>query len=337
MTNELATFRAALLQAVRSAREARPDAHIHLVYSPELFDPLDLVGDARRDMGLIHAPDHLASVSADRDQSPRLLTLDCRRVASYLLESDAALDDPAFEQSITQSHAEICLAQAYNAELGNDEREFSEYAIGGWLISTESAKALAARLRSFSSQGRTWVRWTNHAILSTVWPSMTAEQRHAMLGDAAWLSFDAGAVLCQYAATVPAVAAPDVPGTVLTFAPRLDAQQLSRIANVPLVRDLLAAWKSMCETEGVALPRNAEIDLHAHVTRAQQAGLDAESVAIYTMTLVQLKQGACDDGEWRALVSHAAHEGLALRDLLDTLSDPFWTRYSMPEHASKSG
>ena len=334
MTIDLHTYRETLLRAIHAIRATEPAAHIHLVYTPELQDPLNLVGDTRRDTALIQAPAHLNAVVPDKENASRLLTLDCRRVAAYLLETDPGLDDPAFEHSITQSHAEVCLAQSHDRELNNDERDFSDCAIGGWLVGAESAKTLAARLHNFSRRHRQWVRWTNPSVLNALWPTMTPEQRFAMLGDATWLAFDGGGSLHRYAgwADAATAASPTRPAAVVTYTPGLDGRQTQTLKNVPLVRDLFASWKAMREEQGKKPPATAEQQLHTLVSRAQQVGLDVESVAIYAMVAVQLKPGAIDDVEWTSLVSQAAHQGLALRDLLDTLSDPFWDRYSVLEH-----
>jgi hypothetical protein len=110
---------------------------------------------------------------------------------------------------------------------------------------------------------------------------------------------------------------------------RLNVDQTHTLQNIPVVRDLLPGWQAMCEAEGRRLPANAEQQLHAHVLAAQQAGLDPESVAIYTMTVVQLKNDATQNPEWTKLIRHAASNGLLLRDLLDKLSDEFWDRHSL--------
>jgi hypothetical protein len=330
MTIDLNTHRQTLLRAVHAICKAQPAAQIHLIYTPELQDPLNLVGDTRRDVAFIHAPTRLKVIAPDREKAPRVVPLDCRRVAACLLEGDPGLDDPEFEHSIKQSHIEICLDQPHDAELSNDEREFSEYAIGGWLIGTESAKTLSVRLRNFSNQQRSWIRWTNPSVLSALWPTMTHEQRFTLLGDATWLAFDITGTLRHYAGNGGvATASADQAAAPRPFIPGLDQQQIQMLKNVPLVRDLIRSWKAMLEEQEKKLPANAEQLLHVHVRRAQQVGLAAESVAICTMVAVQLKPGATDDAEWIKLVRHAAADGLDLRDLLDTLSDVFWDRYGL--------
>jgi hypothetical protein len=333
MTIDLHTYRQTLLHAVHALRAIQPAAHIHLIYTPELQDPLNLLDDTRRDTALIQPAASLNALVPDKEHAPRLLTLDCRRVAAYLLETDQGLDDPAFEHSITQSHAESALAQSLNREVNNDERDFSECSIGGWLIGADSARTLAGRLCNFSHHRRAWVRWTNPSVLGALWPTMTPEQRFMLLGDATWLVFDDSGTLHQYAGKPDAAtSSATLRAAAMAQTPLLDLQQIHRLKNVPLVRDLLESWKAMLEEQGRELPVNAEQQMHTFVGRAQQVGLGAESVSSYAMTAVQLKLGAADDTEWTSLVSNAVRDALALGDLLDTLSDRFWDRYSVLDH-----
>ena len=233
MTIALHTYRQTLLRAVLAIRAGKPIAHIHLIYTPELQDPLNLVTDTRRETALVHAPTHSKFILPFKENAPRLLTLDCRRVAPYLLETDPALDDPAFEHSITQSHAETCLAQSHDRGLNNDEREFSDRAVGGWLVGTESARTLAARLYNFPSDRRSLVRWTHPSVLGTLWPTMTSEQRFLLLGDATWLVFDDNSVLQQFAITPgPEVASATMRSTAISLTRKLSAHQLQRLQNV---------------------------------------------------------------------------------------------------------
>lgn len=331
MTIDLHSYRLTLLRAIESIRAIQSAVHIHLIYTPELQDPLNLIDDTRREMALVRAPTYLKAIEPEIKNAPRLVTLDCRRVAAYLLETDPGLDDPAFEHSISHSHAETCLAQSHDSSLNNDEHDFSKCAIGGWLIAGESAGTLAARLNNFSIHQRSWVRWTHPSVLGALWPSMSAEQRFMLLGDATWLVFDSNGSLQQYASTSGTTAATAPIRAAMESTPRLEPQQMHRLRNVPLVRDLNESWKRMSDVQAKVHPANAEQQLHALVGVAQQAGLDAESVAIYAMTAVQLRHSATGDAEWTELVSHAASNGLPLCDLLSTLSASFWDSYSLLE------
>jgi hypothetical protein len=321
---ELHALRQQLLQEIALARQGGAATYLHLLYTPELYDPLGLVGDTRRASAAIRPGAALKAVAAEPEKAPRLLTLDCRRVASYLLESDPALDDPAFEASITQSHAEICGAQARDKLVQNDENELSEFSIAGWFVSAEDAAALAARFKLFSFQHRGWVSWTHPAFVHALWPTMSGAQRHAMLGGTIWLALSLDGELRRYAAAAgfaQSEAADPAAGAAL------DARQARMVRNVPLVRDLMLGWQTMREGQGQQLPGNAEQILHAHVLGAQDHGLDSDAVAMFAMTIVQLKDGASTDAEWTAMMRNVADHGAALRDRLAYLSDEFWERY----------
>ncbi|MES2320384.1 MAG: hypothetical protein V4631_23145 [Pseudomonadota bacterium] len=321
---ELHVLRQQLLHEIQLAREADAGMHLYLLYTPELHDPLGLVGDTLRASAVIRPGAALKVVAAQPDRSPRLLTLDCRRVASYLLENDPALDDPAFEASITQCHDEICGAQTRDKLVLNDEGELSEFSVAGWLVSSEDAAALAARLKGFSFQNRGWVSWTHPAFVHALWPTMSASQRAAMLGGATWLALSLDGQLCRYAAGA-GHSRPDSPAVAVDTA--LDARQARMVRNVKLVRELLPGWKAICTTQGRRLPANAEQLLHAHVIGAQDHGLDSDSVAMFVMTIVQLNDGASADAEWKSMMRAVADHGYALRDRLADLSYDFWDRY----------
>lgn len=327
-------FRQTLLDAVASLKATRSGAQLHLLYVPELVDPLSLVEDAVRDMALIRPPLNVVSAAPDKDKLPRVITLDCRRVAAYFLETSPDIDDPLFESSITQAHAETCLQQKHDAELQNDERELSELSIGGWILSCEPASTIALRIHKFahlilSNEQRYWVRWSNPVYLSALWPAMTAAQRWALLGDAVWLAFDATGQLRHYSATEVEIAHKASDTVNPLYAVRcLSREQSLTVKNVPLVRDLLPRWQSLCEERGERLPIDAERQLHAHVQAAQQCRLDAESVAIYALTAVQLRPGATQDEDWLGMVRRAGANALPLSDLMGRLPDEFWERWS---------
>ena len=320
------TFRQALLQAVRNAKRTARHANVHLVYCPELHDPLQLVADETRVTAHMRSPGTQREAASVHAHAPRLVTLDCRRVAAYFLESDPALDDPLFEASITQSYAETCLGDAPAAEIDNSDPHLSGASVGGWIVTQESAHEFSRRLNNFANSGpnrrRTAIRWTDRTVMSSLWPTLTKEQCTSLLGDASWFVHDLQGKLHHYAADKFVQAEHSIP-----IATSLDAVQSQTLQNVALVRELLPKWQEISEQAGTQLPNDAERRLHAYVRAAQTYGLDAESVAIYAMTAVQLKDEATADPEWIKLMTHVAYNGLLLRDLMDKLSDDFWNRY----------
>jgi hypothetical protein len=175
---KLADFRRQLLAAIHEAKARQPDALVHLLYAPELADPLELADDARRDTAMLRHP--LETPAGPKQSQPRLVTLDCRRVARYLLETDPGIDDPLLESSITQAHAETILGESVQRVLTNDVPGLSEGSVCGWIISRDTASPLAARINACSNlfdtqQGRRWIRWYAPACITGLWPGLSDE------------------------------------------------------------------------------------------------------------------------------------------------------------------
>ena len=337
-----AEFRRQLLAAIHDAKASHPDAHLYLLYAPELADPLQLADEARRTQALIRPMGVEQAWLGETAQLPRVITLDCRRVASYLLESDPGLDDPLFEASVTLAHAEVCLGMRVDTTLTNDDAGHAEGAICGWIVSEESAATIAQRIGSQSRANHPghrgeWVRWYNPIHLDAVWRSLSAEQRHSLIGHATWLAHDAAARLTAYRA-----ADHDAPERADTSpsARLLDRDQWQALDNAVLVAALARSWQGLCDAEGRTLPADATDQLHRHALAAQRHGLDAQDLALYTMTAVQLPAGATQAPEFLQLVEQVVTRGSDLGDGLRNLPDTFWQRYqpisSTDEHTAQA-
>lgn len=333
MTHDPERFRDSVLQAIRSIKGVRPEAHLHLVYTPELHDPLYSASDERRDLALLRAPRHLNVVEAEPECLPRFITLDATRVAGYLLEQDSGLDDPLFESSIAQAHAETFLGARHDVHAGNDDRELATGAIGGWVVSRQTAAELAARVARFSDARLTdqadcaWVRWTQPDVFNALWPLLQPEPRDALLGDAVWFTIDAAGTVRHYAAE-GRHGIHDAPTPVLAS---LNAQQAAAMRNVPLVRELHERWQALCLESGARLPANAERLLHERVWQAQALGLGAEAVAICVLTSVQLKPGATQDPRWHEAIANARRQGSSLLNGWARLPAQFWAEWALHE------
>lgn len=333
-------FRAAVLEQLTAAKAAMPDAHIHLLYAPELADPLQLVDDGKREAARIR-PLFMQTHWPEK-ALPRLVTLDCRRVAAYMLETDPALDDPLLEASITQAHAELHLGNRVQPVLTNDSPGMAERSVCGWIVSPESAKAFAARINWQSGQPHPrhrsrWVRWYMPDHLNALWPTMSAPQRQALLGQATWLAHDAMGWLFRYTAdAIPQGETAVDPQD----APRLTEQQWQTADNVPVVTELTRAWQRLCDAEGRPLPADATQRLHRHVAAARRLGLDAENLALYAMTVAQLPEGAAQAPEFVEMVRQIVSRGGTLVSGLRELPEDFWQRHAPrsearpQEHAS---
>lgn len=337
-----AEFRRQLLAAVQKAKALQPDAHLHLLYAPELADPLQLADETRRAQALIRPVGVEQAWLGEAAQLPRVITLDCRRIASYLLESDPGLDDPLFEASITQAHAEVCLGLGVDTGLTNDDAGHAACTVCGWIVSEDSAATIAQRIGRQSRANHPghrgeWVRWYNPIHLDAVWRSLTAEQRHSLIGNATWLAHDATARLTTYRAADHD--APERADTAPSVG-RLDRDQWQLLDNAVLVAGLARSWQGLCDAEGLTLPADATDQLHRHALTARRHGLDAQDLALYAMTAVQLPAGATQAPEFLQLLEQVVASGCDLGDGLRNLPDTFWQRYqpisSTDEHTAQA-
>lgn len=325
-------FREQVLAALKLSKAMRPGAHLHLLYTPELHDPVPEAADARRDAARIRIPNHIAAIRPPDDGLPSLITLDTRRVAPYLLEHDAALDDPLLETSIGQAHAEAALGARADAHLDNADPELAAGSIGGWIVSEESAAQLARRIASFSAgwvtdegrrpRQRQWVRWTQPQVLCSLWPLLSLEQRAALLGTGAWVASDAAGQVHAFTATDGSDPAPQPA--------ELDAAQAAVLRNIPLVQELLAAWRQLAQHHVPCLPADAEHRLHLHLQEAQRLDLPDSEVPVYALTAASLLAGATQTQQWQALLECARDQGPPFTLHLQQLPQDFWQRW-LPE------
>lgn len=327
------SFRQRLLVAIEEAQVRQPGMQLHLLYAPELADPLALVQDDRRSSSLLRTP--LVAALPDA-RTARVITLDCRRIASYLLETHHSIDDPLLESSITQAYAEIYLEGGVQSALTNDDFGMAEGAICGWIISADTAQQIASRVNGMSSlsgagQRPRLVRWYCAGSLSTLWPTLTSGQKRSLLGDAVWLLHDASGDLQRYVADRPQ---PSDEAGQLHQVHRLSANQWQRIDNMPVVKVLAESWAAMCEEEGMSVPPDAHSQLHRHVQAAQEHKLDAENLMLYVMTAVQLPLGAMQSPEFTHMLRQVSNDGQPLREGLQRLPDQFWKRYEPAKDAS---
>jgi hypothetical protein len=333
MSMGIQSFRQALLTTLGPLRAARPNASLHLVYVPELADPLSLGGDVARQSSPIRAPLRHRPFAPKDHKLPRVISLDCRRVAAFLLETSADIDDPLFESSIVQAHAEQVHQDVPHHVPANDEAHFVQSSIGGWILSSEPAMAIAARISRFSLSTRDdgsshWMRWFDPVFATSMWPVLSPVQKAALLGDAVWIVCAAGGRLLVLSAGDADRAEPNE-GLLPDVNPlkRLDGTQSDTARHVPQVRDLMARWQALCEDQGRPPRPNAHGLLHLHVEQAHGLGLGHESVAVYSLAAMQLQAGVQADERWAALAAHSARAGIPFGDCLAELPDEFWERW----------
>lgn len=326
-------FRRRLLEAIAEAQVGQLDVQLHLLYAPELADPLALVQDDRRSSALLRRSLMTALPDA---RAARVITLDCRRIASYLLETHHSLDDPLLESSITQAYAEIYLQASVQSALTNDDFGMAESSVCGWIISADTAQQIASRINGLSYLGGAGlrpkiVRWHCSESISTLWPTLTSGQKRSLLGDAVWLLHDANGEMHRYVADQPQ---PAGEAHEQQQVHRLSAEQWQRIDNMPVVKVLSKSWAAMCDEEGLQLPLDAHMQLHRHIQAAQEHKLDAENLMLYVMTAVQLSVGAMQTPEFIRMLSQVSNDGQPLREGLQSLPDHFWNRYEPVKNTS---
>ncbi len=325
MQKQIQSFRAEVIERVLDAQRHLSGGHLHLIYSPELADPLRLKSsDIQRDTASI-MPKRLPKEWAG-DDFPRVVTLDCTRIAKYLLDTDAGRDDPLFEASISQVYSEVVLNERASLAIVNDNPGPSESAICGWVVSRQTASQFAHRVQShaYPARGpsdRIWVRWHNPVYLFALWPALESLQRKALLGDAIWIVHDLQGTLRSLHVEGDTV---DQRDREIDF--RADEMQWRRFDNAQTVAQLLRNWRAQSETGTSNLPEDASDRLMKHLLAACRLGLRGDNRAIYAMTLSRVSSDAEDVPEWKALIEQTVRGEMALRDGLVMLPEHFWIR-----------
>jgi transposase-like protein len=328
----LSHFRRAILDAIAAVKLQKPQSYIHLVYAPELADPLELVGERKREVALIK-PSVPNVTGWSEEALPRIITLDCRRVAAYMLETDPGIDDPLMESSISQSYAETILQQRVNILQTNDDAGLAERAVCGWIVSTETAAQISRRINSSScsidiNRRKYWVRWYNPDYLDVLWPTLTDSQQHNLLGQDVWIAHDEKGTLKKYSYEHE-TALSQLPQVAV----RLDSMQWSHLENVPLVQRLLQQWHGLSQETARPVQPDAQEQLHKWVHRARQSGLDGEDIAVYAIAAMQMPSGLAEAPEFIEAVKNAVQQGDKLSQSLPALLDRYWTNAALKQQA----
>ena len=312
------SFRRKIIAAIRAALEGDTARYVHFVYSPELIDPLTLLDDAKRETALIRPPNLRESL---RDSKfPRLITFDCRRVASYMFETSDIFDDPLFEASISQTYAEVINGDVVDLTVINENTGPSVGAACGWIVSRETATELAARIARNSyllhpSGVRHWIRWNNPIHISILWQTLTSTQKQVLLSDARWIAFDLTRRLRTYKCDEESR---EIKDGVSTF--KFIDEQWARYEAAPVVGSLVE--KMIAADDAVA--EDIVERLYRHLKNARYKGLHREDRRLYAMTLVHVHEGADQVKEWAALVERVLNGETKMRDGLADLSEEFW-------------
>ena len=327
---KLAEFREQVLATLQSAKARWPQAKVFLFYAPGYDDPLRLAASdapARRETALVR---WAAGAGYDKEHFPRVIEFDCRRVAAYLLENDAALDDPLLEDTITRAHADL---HAPAPEPESDEG--TGRAICGWLVSPDDAGTIARRFSNSSQRtdptdrARRWLRWHDPRTMAVLWPAMSNDQKAALLGEQlVWLAVDAAGHLVQFEAPLPDPASqmPEDPWERFLAQPSMNVTkpQWETMHRVGLVNHLVDAWR---ERESEPLPHTATETIHRLVEQADGWGLDGRDLQTYVMTALDLRGDFQHEPSLVSALREAVQCPGTLGDHLAELPHEFWERY----------
>ena len=322
MKMKFSEFHSTLLDAVLKAKKRQPTASIHLLYAPELADPLELVGDVLRNIALINSPVKVGWTAAT---APRLLTLNGSGIGVELLNAEGGIGDAMLQRSIQKSYANIFGDEQVQVALTNDDPGMAENAICGWVVSPEPARQIAARIARLSNlwgakPSSQIARWFYPHCFVGLWPELEDHQKHALLSGGTWLLHDHFGQLQQYG---PVQESSDE----TSWVPKFSSTQRRIIDNTLVVSALAKCWQSISRIEQQPIPKDAVSKLHQFVLQGQRHHLDAEDLMIYVMTAVQLPNGALEDQDFSSMLAAIAEDGVSLRDGLSTLPDNFWQRY----------
>ncbi|MGE8657940.1 MAG: hypothetical protein ACN6O8_14465 [Achromobacter sp.] len=311
------SFRHALLSTLCALRRARPDTRLLVLYDPALGDPLGVLHDERRATTLLR---HGAGAGV---APPRLIELDCHKTAPYLFETDAGLDDPCFEASLTQAYR---YAQAGPLGLPDDPGR----ACGGWIVTADSGHAVAQRFAAASLDLAAPVdhrhRWHDPRALAHIWDSLSASQRTTLLGDdLIWLALDAQGRLRTFQGG--AQGAPTSRPGSLTLTP----EQRARARQTGQVNRLLATWQS----QQAHLPPDAAARLHRRLAHPLASRLDGPDRAAFALATAELDDSFAKDPRWQRAILGLPGRG-TLAESLRQLPRQAWTdnavaRPSRPE------
>ena len=264
-----------------------PDSKLFLLYSPGADDPLGLsepLDGGSEGASAKPNPRATSRISAVHDRLPRpyqsrVIELDCRNVAPYLLETHPGLDDPLLEQSISFA------ARYAQAQPEAEQDEPHGRHVAGWLVSSESAQKIASRFAAAAAKFGTHSHlhygqsWCDPRMVVSLWSELTREQRKALVGEnMQWIAIDAIGRVVTFSGE---------PGTVIDDVPvRVNRQQSVALSDSPAVLHLLEDWRSQRVDAGTALPANAVEQLHRHVRHAREAKLDGEDLRAYVLLAV---------------------------------------------------
>jgi hypothetical protein len=230
---------------------------------------------------------------------------------------------PGFDELLRLSAELACANQSADSVAAS--RQFACPAIGGWLLSSASPKAVAHHLSRCMTQrnpaGQTrYVRWGDARVLTGLWPCLDAEQRHQLMGPIdAWWTVTWQIALHKHASSQSAQAA-DVSSRVASQQRRLfTVEQWARVERMAASNTALERWFAALATKSRADDVDAELNakyeaVDTAVSRAKLAGfVERDDQIVFALASVL----GFDQGEMASLFNTAIAQALSDHRPLD--------------------
>ena len=304
-------FREMVIGTLRRARQAHAATRIFVLYDQGRGDPLNWLEDKTRSTLVFPILDIVA------EKRPRLIELDCRRSAPYMLETDPALDDPWLEASVTHAYRYVVEAPL---ALEDDPKR----AIRGLFATIDPAIHVVRRFMQTAHHMPTRISgmwaWHDPAAVAHLWETMTPLQKGSLLGpNTTWVGLDAVGRLFGFAAGASA--------NPLSQPAHLSAQQLERARRVPMVNRLLGNWYASAPR----VPDDAIKRLHDRLEHPLASGLDGPDLAAFALATIELADSFGQDSRWQRLMQEPRAIG-ALGDALQNMPAEAWTDHLPQGH-----
>lgn len=304
-------FRHAVLEAIQRHRSP-PDSRLHLLYAPDFDDPLQWISDTRRDTAMVR----WERSGYTSETYPRVIEMDCRKVAPYLLETDPSLDDPWLEASITHAYR-------YTHSQGDTDEGDSDRALCGWIVSPDSPKVIAQQLlrvsRLFDANRNMPIgsHWHDPRVIALLWRTFSAEQQGALLGARIrWIGIDGAGRLVDF---YSAHASQQASGPL-----KLSSQQRQQLERSAVIHEHLRHWHRQCVSDGTPLPHDALETMCRLVMTARTYHLDGYDLQVFVRLATQLPPGAERAPALQAAAGEAAESPGTLFDRIKSLPAGFW-------------
>jgi hypothetical protein len=290
----------AMLETLRAARSASPQANLYLLLDPYLRMPPLEAALSERECAIV-------PLSA-RDQVPAIK----RPLLMRFRDDEYLNDERLLQETLEMGFAETAVA-----------REFSGAgrAIGGWLLSRAPIREVARHLRVTMDQHdptgvRRYIRLGDPRVLASVWHQLALPDRQALLGPIDdWFIFDHSGVWTRLSR--------DANGHRAVEPWRPTVAQWRMINRMQCVNSIVLRLRRKNTS---VPPEPARID--ALVSDAQRRGFtDADDLRTFAMYGMRFGERFLEHPRVSALLTQALSESRVLEDAFaDVASDEEWEK-----------